>query len=41
MEAGESIATDQEKCQLEPLGPAPAGSGGGWTSPSFDEWLSQ
>jgi Tannase-like family of unknown function (DUF6351) len=100
MEAGESIATDQEKCQLEPLsqssyypivfsdqewaeleqifpngvcnwskagvdqrptipwqtyqtasgsviyggkplGPAPAGSGGGWTSPSFDGWLSQ
>jgi Tannase-like family of unknown function (DUF6351) len=100
MEAGESITTDQEKCQLEPLsqsayypivfsdqewaeleqifpngvcdwaepgvdqrptipwqtyqdasgkviyggkplGPAPAGSGGGWTSPSFDEWLSQ
>jgi hypothetical protein len=22
-----------------PLGPAPAGSGGGWTSPSFDGWL--
>lgn len=100
MEAGESIATDQEKCQLKPLnqsdyypitfsatewselqqifpggvcnwskpgvdqqptipwqtyqtgsgsviyggkplGPAPAGSGGGWTSPSFDTWLSQ
>jgi Tannase-like family of unknown function (DUF6351) len=100
MEAGESIATDQEKCQLmpmsqsayypitfsatewaelqqifpngvcdwskpgvdqqptipwqtyqnasgsviyggQPLGPAPAGSGGGWTSPSFDTWLSQ
>jgi hypothetical protein len=100
MEAGESIATDQEKCQLEPLsqsayypivfsdqewaeleqifpngvcdwselgvdqrptipwqtyqdasgkviyggkplGPAPAGSGGGWTSSSFDEWMSQ
>jgi hypothetical protein len=100
MEAGESIATDQEKCQLEPLsqsayypivfsdqewaeleqifpngvcdwaepgvdqrptipwqtyqdasgkviyggkplGPAPAGSAGGWTSPSFGEWLSQ
>ncbi len=100
MEAGESIATDQEKCQLEPLsqssyypvvfsdqewaeleqifpngvcdwsepgvdqrptipwqtyqdasgkviyggkplGPAPGGSGGGWTSSSFDEWMSQ
>jgi hypothetical protein len=100
MEAGESIATDIEKCQLKPLsesdfypitfsaaqwsalekvfpggvcdyskpgveqadavpwltyqsdpagthvvyggtplGPAPAGSGGGWTSPSFDSWL--
>ncbi len=100
MVAGESIATDQEKCQLkplrasdyypvtftatewaelqqifaggvcnwskpgvdqrptipwqtyqaasgsviyggQPLGPAPAGSGGGWTSPSFDNWLGQ
>jgi Tannase-like family of unknown function (DUF6351) len=100
MEAGESVATDQEKCQLQPLnessyypitftaaewtemqqifpggvcdwskpgvdqqptipwqtyqnasggviyggkplGPAPAGSGGGWTSPSFDTWLGQ
>ena len=100
MVAGESIATDQEKCQLKPLnqsdyypvtfsdtewaelqqifpsgvcnwskpgvdqqptipwqtyqtasgsviyggkqlGPAPAGSGGGWTSPSFDVWTSQ
>jgi hypothetical protein len=100
MEAGESITTDQEKCQLEPLsqsayypivfsdqewaeleqifpngvcdwaepgvdqrptipwqtyqdasgkviyggkplGPAPAGSGGGWTSSSFDQWMSQ
>jgi hypothetical protein len=98
MVAGESIATDQEKCQLQPLrasdyypaaftaaqlaqlqkifpggvcsyakpgvdqrptipwqtyqspsgsviyggrplGPAPAGSGGGWTSPSFAGWL--
>jgi uncharacterized tannase-like protein DUF6351 len=25
----------------EPLGPAPAGSGGGWTSPSFAGWTSQ
>lgn len=25
----------------EPLGPAPAGSGGGWTSPSFAGWLTQ
>ena len=100
MVAGESINTDQEKCQLEPLrasdyypvtfsaaewtrlqqifphgvcdwskpgvdqaptipwqtyqtasgsviyggqplGPAPAGSGGGWTSPSFAGWTSQ
>ncbi len=100
MVSGESIATDQEKCQLgplrasdyypitfsdpewaelqqlfpngvcdwskpgvdqqptipwqtyqaasgnviyggKPLGPAPANSGGGWTSPSFDVWLSQ
>ncbi len=24
-----------------PLGPAPAGSGGGWTSPSFAGWLTQ
>ena len=98
--AGESVATDQEKCQLKPLresdyypvtfsaqewseleqifpngvcnwskagvdqrptipwqtyqdaagnvvyggtplGPAPASSGGGWTSPSFDGWLSK
>jgi hypothetical protein len=100
MVAGESINTDQEKCQLKPLrqsdyyaitfsdqewselqsifptgvcnwtqpgvdqqptipwqtyqsaqgsviyggralGPAPAHSGGGWTSPSFDGWLNQ
>ena len=100
MIAGESVATDQEKCQLQPLnqsayypitfsttewselqqifpngvcdwskpgvdqrptipwqtyqtasgsviyggkplGAAPAGSGGGWTSPSFDTWLGQ
>ena len=100
MVAGESVATDQEKCQLEPLrrsayypvtftdqqwselaqifpggvcdwsqpgvdqqptvpwqtyqdaggeviyggqamGPAPAGSGGGWTSPSFAGWREQ
>jgi hypothetical protein len=100
MVAGESIATDQEKCQLKPLresdyypitfsaaewtelqqifpggvcdwskpgvdqrptipwqtyqtasgsviyggkplGPTPGGSGGGWTSPSFDTWLGQ
>jgi hypothetical protein len=100
MEAGESVATDQEKCQLKPLrqsdyypvtfsdqewselqhmfpngvcdysktgvdqqptipwqtyqnasgnviyggnplGPAPAHSGTGWTSPSFSGWLSQ
>jgi len=100
MEAGEGIATDQEKCQLkplrqsdyypvtfsdaewaelqqifpdgvcdytqpgvdqaptnawqtyqdalgnviyggQPLGPAPANSGGGWTSPSFSTWTSQ
>jgi hypothetical protein len=100
MEAGESVATDQEKCQLKPLrqsdyypvtfsvqewlelqhmfpnggcdysrtgvdqqptvpwqtyqnasgtviyggnplGPAPAHSGTGWTSPSFSDWLSQ
>jgi Tannase-like family of unknown function (DUF6351) len=100
MVAGESIATDQEKCQLkplresdyypitfsatewaelqkifpngvcdwskpgvdqrptipwqtyqnaagnvlyggQPLGPAPANSGGGWISSSFDGWLSQ
>ena len=25
----------------KPLGPAPAGSGTGWTSPSFNAWLSQ
>jgi hypothetical protein len=25
----------------QPLGPAPAGSGGGWTSPSFAGWTSQ
>ncbi|HKO29247.1 MAG TPA: DUF6351 family protein [Solirubrobacteraceae bacterium] len=25
----------------KPLGPAPAGSGGGWTSPSFAGWTSQ
>jgi len=100
MEAGESINTDQEKCQLkslrqsdfypitftdaewaqlqlafpsgvcdysqpgvdqqntipwltyqdssgnvvyggQPLGPAPAGSGSGWTSPAFSDWLNQ
>lgn len=100
MQAGESITTDQEKCQLKPLrqsdyypitfsdqewaeleqifpngvcnwakpgvdqqptipwqayqhangsviyggkplGPAPANSGSGWTSRSFDQWLSQ
>jgi hypothetical protein len=41
MEAGESINTDQEKCRLEPLSQTPTGSGGGWASTGFDEWLTQ